>query len=71
MYGCLTEVRWSAHPDQSPGPRLDGWRPHALSEGGRSSGEEEKIIVALEATLARLEQQVTATRDQLTAMERS
>ncbi len=38
---------------------------------GRSSGEEEKIIVALEATLARLEQQVTATRDQLTAMERS
>ncbi len=38
---------------------------------GRSSGEEEKIIVALEATLARLEQQVSATRDQLTAMERS
>ena len=49
--------------------RLDKTRARLAQ--GRSSGEEEKIIVALEATLTRLEHQVSATRDQLTAMERS
>jgi len=37
----------------------------------RSSGEEEKIVIALEATLTRLEEKVSATREQLNSMERS
>ena len=35
----------------------------------RNNGEEEKIIVALEATLTRLEEKVSATREQLNSME--